>query len=1270
MANIASLIVRIGAQDTEIQKALESVGVKAKSVNADLSKLGNTPLAAQAKASLDEFNKTLKTITDNQQRVADRSKLAAQGLTALGGPARLTKTELDALAKTVNNGLDAFRALGQKAPDELKKVAAAISDQQKVLSGGGGGFIQNLLGDTGSEVAKIAGGFATGTFVVQTFEKAVGAAIGTVKDAIATAAHLQDLSTSTKISTDNLQALGFAGKRVGLDLDSIVNTIDQLAKRVGNNDQGATRAIQSLGLNFDELKKLSPEDLFEKVGLAAASVENPIQRDAIAAELFGKQFEGALRIATDGLANARAEAAKNGAILGPDQIKTLDDFGDHVGDLTARFKVLAAEALTPVVGFLDKILLAGKELAQQKPIKFIDPAQQALFERQLALQEQIERRRQDQEKQQAAKNPGKPLGVDLSGFGQGLSVSGAAAAQLKAGNGFISDAQLIQNRLDALRKNALEPLTAAQKANIESLNKWGDDEKDIANLVGASQEAVHLYIEQIKKAETEQKKFDEAAKDVKSGIGGLGETLKNIDPLTQAFARSLLDAGVSESSIATFFGLTRTEMNAIKTVRENDIKLVQLQAGSNEDLASALDKVGKKDVETITHLKQKLDLTDQLNKIQNGQKIGQIDVSQLPGDKTNEVGALEEREKKLAERAKEVDAALQAIVEDFAALGQIGGPIVGDLVRGFGAAIAAAKTLKDSIHAFETSKTDFGKVAGAAGAVGAVIQIGTAIAGAVKAALEHLELSRIAHDVGRDFGVAISEGTQQGIRDSENQLANSARLQAENLGIPKKVAEQFFQAKAFREAAEALNLPQIINDAGGIEAFGTDKAVSKLHDLFSLVEQGKLTVGQIGKEFDDIFSQLVPNAISKTSKLASAAFVELEQTAIRFKTNSPALEQFRSQQTTGVQSALASFFGDKDTAGQAKVQSQAAATAFGNAIAAEFTELQRQGLPLLDILKQFGPTIEAFRKQLLATGFDGGAAFDGILKDADLLKDKLAGPALQSVQSIQQILAGLANVGGLDAETFSGLADQVGRTFKQLEAQGKDSNEILKLMAPTLQTIFELQERTGFAVDETTANLIAQAKAQGLVGDQFKSSGERTVDSLDRISVILAALAEKFGVQLPKAVKDAVDKINKDLANIKDNVNVNVNIHTRTQPVPDHKDQPGGPILDVATGGRVLFGAVQRFSAGGRVLPFRSVGTDTVPAMLTPNEIVLNAAQQKNIGDVLSNLGGTVINFTVHATDADSVRRALPEFSKLLREYIHQGGREQTAWRGALKVSA
>ncbi len=41
------------------------------------------------------------------------------------------------------------------------------------------------------------------------------------------------------------------------------------------------------------------------------------------------------------------------------------------------------------------------------------------------------------------------------------------------------------------------------------------------------------------------------------------------------------------------------------------------------------------------------------------------------------------------------------------------------------------------------------------------------------------------------------------------------------------------------------------------------------------------------------------------------------------------------------------------------------------------------------------------------------------------------------------------------------------------------------------------------------------------------------------------------------------------------------------------------------------------------MLPFLPKGTDTVPAMLTPGEIVINAAQQGRIASALVGGGGT-----------------------------------------------
>jgi hypothetical protein len=58
-----------------------------------------------------------------------------------------------------------------------------------------------------------------------------------------------------------------------------------------------------------------------------------------------------------------------------------------------------------------------------------------------------------------------------------------------------------------------------------------------------------------------------------------------------------------------------------------------------------------------------------------------------------------------------------------------------------------------------------------------------------------------------------------------------------------------------------------------------------------------------------------------------------------------------------------------------------------------------------------------------------------------------------------------------------------------------------------------------------------------------------------------------------------------------------------------------------ARGGLVTETGIQRFASGGRVLPFLRRGTDTVPAMLTPGEIVLNEAQQQAVGQAMGGGG-------------------------------------------------
>ena len=76
----------------------------------------------------------------------------------------------------------------------------------------------------------------------------------------------------------------------------------------------------------------------------------------------------------------------------------------------------------------------------------------------------------------------------------------------------------------------------------------------------------------------------------------------------------------------------------------------------------------------------------------------------------------------------------------------------------------------------------------------------------------------------------------------------------------------------------------------------------------------------------------------------------------------------------------------------------------------------------------------------------------------------------------------------------------------------------------------------------------------------------------------------------------------------------------------------------------------QKFASGGIVQGIDTGQGDTVPALLTPGELVLNQAQQENVANAM---GGVTINFTGPITNDDYVRDfIIPEIDKVVRSNL------------------
>jgi len=513
------------------------------------------------------------------------------------------------------------------------------------------------------------------------------------------------------------------------------------------------------------------------------------------------------------------------------------------------------------------------------------------------------------------------------------------------------------------------------------------------------------------------------------------------------------------------------------------------------------------------------------------------------------------------------------------------------------------------------------------------------------------EFHRVANDLQRDFaGIKISDDLAKAIDQLENQTG---------LG---------------RAQATLTQLDKIIAEAGGLRSDNLDMFTGKLHDAFSMIEQGSLTATQAAQILDKNFAEFAAHSTDGLGFL-SKSMQEIIALDEKFGTNSAAVAKYVLDQQNAAASGIASSLkitgsayderaklqvslaaqdakrNSAETQAIAKiidlqdklaketnadkrrkeiddinklinangalyeeyvktndalriqdaiiaitgVHSQQSATAIAASITGTIDANMKAGASFIDAARSAQPAVEALQKQLEATGYDGGAAFEFLRKEVQLATDPIAGPALQAIEGYTAGLVGMQNAGKRNEETFEGIASQITETERALEAQGFTADEILPAMQKDLQTIWQLQKDFGYTVDEGTQALIDQGVQSGLIGEKQQSVQQKTLD-------VLMAIAKVLGADIPESAQTAADSLAKiKMPELKP---VDVVIRGRFD-IPDMPDPER-----FSEGGVVQYRAL-----GGNILPFVPRGTDTVPAMLTPGEGVVTVQGMRVLGD-------------------------------------------------------
>lgn len=171
----------------------------------------------------------------------------------------------------------------------------------------------------------------------------VGAVLGTAVVAGVSAAvfqfakygdQLDKMSQRTGFTTNALSELGFAAEQSGFDIETLEKGIKGMQMQILNAERGlstATDSLADLGLTYQDLQGLSPEDQFMKLAGAVADIEDPSKKAALALSIFGRAGQKMiplLNAGSESIEELRQQARDLGISMSPEDAKAAADFTD------------------------------------------------------------------------------------------------------------------------------------------------------------------------------------------------------------------------------------------------------------------------------------------------------------------------------------------------------------------------------------------------------------------------------------------------------------------------------------------------------------------------------------------------------------------------------------------------------------------------------------------------------------------------------------------------------------------------------------------------------------------------------------------------------------------------------------------------------------------------------------------------------------------------------------------------------------------------------
>ena len=901
------------------------------------------------------------------------------------------------------------------------KVTADVSGYKSGLSEAAGAT-SNFMQTVGA----MAGGMLSAEAAIKVAEggidllkeATIGAAEGIFHLAEAAGKYsesMANMSTRTQVSVEDVQKIKYASELAGVSFDGVSHSVEIMSRKLAEGDD----IFKRLGLSAKALQAEGGMKAAADIMDAIANLKDPMARTAAEMEAFGRGGAASIAPLIGNFRDLAGEAGHFGTVLSSEAIEAsakMDDELDRIGTAMGKVQIEfgaaiaqspelsrvfheIAEGLASMGDWINKN--QGVITALTSAVISFGETTVTVIQKILGIGEQF-----------ANSALGKVLlgqvGINVDSIKQtfaAMSEAGNATqwqtgATAKGGTGTLAPKKDAEELLKLQKERLKEEMDMSKALDNEavSMRQLAQQQNDQALKDQYADNAHLLALE--KQANAALNLHQE----YKEGSEAIEESM------LPAMAQML---GVSEDVLRAMLGFPAPLETAKKDVKDMEAAAAKLEKHFSQ-AAGVLHQMGFDSESLVGNLADAgADAMKQRADIQKSVNSGDS-VEAGIGVAGAAVGIFQDAKGSGKVESKGHAAAIGA------AKGAIKGAAIGSIIPGIGTAVGAI-------------------VGGVIGLVGGLMH-------------KNPEWSKVMEDVGKGWGVNISEG------------------------LAKKIEETEKSAGVGKQMAELLNIDAIMRESGGDPGQFKDK----INNLMEAVKLGAVPAGEGVKALGQAFTDL-KIAADGGSVASTVAMVEMIKRAKELGETIPGMDAAIQAAVDRSIKGLKEFM---DGIGATGEEGTLLSPAAGAAVAGVFdavTVAAEAQYGIVDAVDKLGGSFDAMMKKLPeGTALGAGASDFAHIKNLMDTSPEFKGAA-KGAKGLADVTGGLIESGNLTPQAMDAIGASTVALYHQAKgATGATDLDALKAIAPELKEIQKAQA-LGMKLTPEEAKLMADAQKAGIL---------------------------------------------------------------------------------------------------------------------------------------------------------------------------------------------